>query len=117
MDGDKNVNHLHILFFPKIVPLRKDLVAKLLGLRICKPSPLLVNDKLFSKIVVLFSHHHASEFLFCHILPVFNIVRLLKKVVNPIGKMVSPYGFMCTFQITSETENLAVYLTVMFLLL
>ena len=46
-----------------------------------------------------------------HILPVFNIVRLIR-ICLMIGKMVPHYNFICIFQITSETENLMMYLTV-----
>lgn len=47
----ENVNH--ILYFSKMFPLCKDWVTKLLGPSVCKPLVLLINDKLFSKMVVL----------------------------------------------------------------
>lgn len=87
-------------FFPRIFPLCKDWATKLLDPGVCKPLALLTNEKLFSEIGVL----------------VYSFIIMDESSYSStfyqylIGKMVSHYTFTCIFQITSETENLIIYL-------
>lgn len=109
----QNVNHLHTLYFSKIVPLCTDWVTTLLGPSVCKPLALLINDTLFSKLVVLvYSFIILDESSYSSTFYQHLILSDWYIFANMIGKMVSHYSFICIFQITSKTENLIIYLTV-----